>query len=128
MKATFVSVFVIILAICFVIDPTPTVIEDMTDKTIERNLYNTVPLDNSDNYNYNNAQKKKVDPNHYCPKCNSHSLFFEGLDTAEGKRIQLIDCSECNFEWQETWTLSNWFWLKSSSPENHWTSERWNVG
>jgi len=24
-----------------------------------------------------------------------------------------------------TWTLPNWFWLKSSSPDNHWTSERW---
>jgi Zn finger protein HypA/HybF involved in hydrogenase expression len=123
MKTTFVFVFVIILAICFVIDPTPTVIEDMTDKTIERNLYNTVSIDN-----YNNAQKKNVDSDHYCPKCNSHSLSFEGLDTFEGKRIHLIDCNDCNFEWQETWTLSNWFWLKSSSPETHWTSERWNVG
>jgi hypothetical protein len=35
MKTIFVIVFVIILAICFVIDPTPTVVEDMTDKTIE---------------------------------------------------------------------------------------------
>jgi Zn finger protein HypA/HybF involved in hydrogenase expression len=123
MKTTFVFVFVIILAICFVVDPTPTVIEDMTDKTIERNLYNTVSIDN-----YNNAQKKNVDSDHYCPKCNSHSLSFEGLDTFEGKRIHLIDCNDCNFEWQETWTLSNWFWLKSSSPETHLTSERWNVG
>jgi hypothetical protein len=122
MRAIFVSVFVIILAICFVIDPTPTVTEDMTDKTIERNLYNTVSIDN-----YKNDEKKNVDVNHSCPKCSSHSLSFEGLDTFEGKRIQLIDCNDCNFEWQEMWSLPNWFWLKSSSPDNYWTSERWNV-
>jgi hypothetical protein len=124
MKAIFVLVFVIILAICFVFDPTPTVTEDMTDKTIDRNLYNTVSLDSSNNDNYN---KKNVDSNHYCPKCNSHSLSFEGLNTSEGKRIHLINCNDCNFEWQEIWTLPNWFWLKSSS-DNNWTAQRWNVG
>jgi hypothetical protein len=123
MRTVFVIVFVIILAICFVIDPTPNVVEDMTDKTIERSLYNTVSIDN-----YNNVQKKNVDANHSCPKCNSHSLSFEGLDSSEGKRIHLINCSDCNFEWQEMWSLPNWFWLKSSSPDNHWTVERWNVG
>jgi hypothetical protein len=123
MRTIFVLVFVIILAISFVIDPTPTVVEDMTDQTIERSLYNTVSIDN-----YNNVQKNNADANHYCPKCNSHSLSFEALDTAEGKRIHLINCNDCNFEWQEIWSLPNWFWLKSSSPDNHWTSERWNVG
>jgi hypothetical protein len=123
MRAIFVLVFVIILAICFVIDPTPTVVEDMTDKTIERSLYITVSIDN-----YNNVQKKNSDVNHYCPKCNSNSLSFEGLDSSEGKRIHLINCNDCNFEWQEIWSLPNWFWLKSSSPDNYWTSERWNVG
>jgi hypothetical protein len=122
MKAIFVSVFVIILATCFVIDPTPTVAEDMTDKTIERNLYNTVSIDN-----YKNDEKKNVDGNHSCPKCSSHSLSFEGLDLPEGKRIYLINCNDCNFEWQEMWSLPNWFWLKSSSPDIHWTSEIWNV-
>jgi hypothetical protein len=39
----------------------------------------------------------------------------------------LINCKLCDYEWQETWILPNWFWLKSSSPVNHWTSERWNV-
>ena len=75
MKATFVLILFIILAICFVTDPTPTVIEDMTDKTIERYPYNTVSIDN-----YRDAQKKNVDANHSCPKCNSRSLSFEGLD------------------------------------------------
>jgi hypothetical protein len=125
MKATFALVFVIILVICFVVDPTPTVIEDMTDKTIERYLYGT--LDNNSDDNNKSVQKKYVDSNHYCPKCNSHSLSFQGLDTTEGKRIQLIDCNDCNFGWQEMWSLPNWFWLKSSSPDNYWTSERWNV-
>ena len=68
----------------FVIDPTPTVAEDMSDKTIERYLYNTISLDNNNNDNYNNNQKKNTDANHYCPKCNSHSLSFEGLDSSEG--------------------------------------------
>jgi hypothetical protein len=127
MKAKFVLVFVIIFAICFVIDPTPTVTDDMTDKTIERSLYTTVSLDNNNDNNYKSLQKKYVDLNHYCPKCNSHNLAFLGLDTAEGKRIQLIDCNDCNYELQEMWLLPNWLWLKSSSPDNYWTSERWNV-
>ena len=87
MRTIFVLVFVIILAICFVIDPTPTVAEDMSDKTIERYLCNTISLDNNNNDNYNNNQKKNTDANHYCPKCNSHSLSFEGLDSSEGKRF-----------------------------------------
>ena len=128
MKAAFVLVFVIIFAICFVIDPTPTVTDDMTDKTIERYLYGTVSLDNnSDDNKYKSIQKRIVDSNHYCPKCNSHSLFIEGLDTTKGKRIQFIDCNDCNFEWQEMWSLPNWLWLKTLSPDNHWTSERWNT-
>ena len=90
-------------------------------------MYNSFSLDNNSNENYKNAQKKNVDVNHFCPKCNSHSLFFEGLDTSEGKRIQVKDCNDCNFEWQELWSLPNWFWLKSSAPYIHWTSERWNV-
>jgi ssDNA-binding Zn-finger/Zn-ribbon topoisomerase 1 len=128
METTFVLIFVIISAICFVVDPTPTVIEDMSDKIVERLLYGTVSLDNrNDDNDYKSVQKKYVDSNHYCPKCNSHSLSFQGLDTAEGKRIQLIDCNDCGFELQEMWLLPNWFWLKSSSPDNYWTSERWNV-
>ena len=39
----------------------------------------------------------------------------------------MINCKACDHEWQESWILPNWFWLKSSSPNNHWTSERWNV-
>ena len=96
MKATFVLILFIILAICFVADPTPTVIEDMTDKTIERYLYNAASIDN-----YKNDQKKNADANHSCPKCSSHSLSFEGFDLFEGKRIYLIDCNDCNFGWQE---------------------------
>jgi hypothetical protein len=115
MKATFELILFIILAIFFVTDPTPTVIEDMTDKTtIESYQYNTTSIDN-----YKNDQKKNVDPNHSCPKCSSHSLSFEGLDLLEGKRIHLINCNDCNFEWQEMWSLPNWFWLKSLPPDNY---------
>ena len=96
----------------------------MSDKTTERSLYSTASSDNSNDGNYKDDKKKNIDSNHYCPKCNSHSLSFLGLDTAEGKRIQLIDCNDCKFEWQETWSLPNWYWLKSSSPDSYWTSER----
>src|SRR5215204_5097177 len=108
---------VMIFAICFAIDPTPTVIEDMTDKTIESYLYNTASLDNNNNDNNKNVQKKYADVNHSCPKCKSHSLSFEGLDISKGKGIQMIDCNDCNFEKEEMWSLQNWFWLKSSAPD-----------
>jgi DNA-directed RNA polymerase subunit M/transcription elongation factor TFIIS len=127
MRTSFVFILVIMLAICFTIDPTQTIAEDMTDKTIERYLYNILSTDNNSNGNINDDKKdqnKNVDVKHSCPRCNSHSLTFEGLSTSEGKVVQLINCKSCSFEWQETWTLPNWFWLKSSSPDNHWTSDR----
>ena len=98
----------------------------MTDKTIERYLYNTLLTDNnnSNNNNDKNDQRKNVDVKHFCPRCHSHSLTFERLNTSEGKVIQLINCKSCSFEWQEIWTLPNWFLLKSSLPYNHWTAER----
>ena len=123
MWALFVLIFVIVLAICFTIDPTPTVIEDTTDKTIERYLYNTLIKDNSKSNNNDDKKDQNKNVDHSCPRCYSHSLTFEGLSKSEGKVIQLINCKSCSFEWQETWTLPNWFWLKSSSPDNHWTSE-----
>jgi|SRR5215207_224189 len=124
MRTLFVLFLVIILVICFTTDPTPTVVQDMTETTKERYLYYTSSTDNSNsNNNDKNDQKKNIDVNHFCSKCNSHSLSFEGLDTATGRQIQLINCNDCGFEWQETWTLPNWFWLKSSLPYNHWTSE-----
>ncbi len=126
MRAWLVLFLFFILAICFTLDPTPTIAEDTTDKTIERYLYlcNTALTDNASSDK--NGQKNS-DVKHFCPKCKSHSLTFEGLSIPEGKQIQLISCKDCGFEWQETWTLPNWFWLKSSSPNNHWTSERWNI-
>ena len=127
MKSSFALSLVIALAICFTTDPTPTVAEDTTDKTIERYLYNTPPsTDNNINNNDKNDQRKNTDVKHSCPKCNSYSLTFKGLSIYEGKKIQIISCNDCSVKLQEIWTLPNWFWLKSSSPNNHWTSERWN--
>ena len=125
MRAWLGLILFFVLAICFTSDPTPTIAEDTTDKIIERYLFNSALTDNNNGDNGN--QKKNADVKHYCPKCNSDSLSFEGLNTFEGKQIQLINCKVCDYEWQETWTLPNWFWLKSSSPDNHWTSERWNL-
>ena len=124
MKSSFVLSLVIALAVCFTTDPTPTMAEDTTDKITERYLYNIPSTDNNNNDDDKNDQKKKADIKHSCSKCSSHSLTFEGLGISEGKQIQFIGCNDCSFEWQETWILPNWFWLKSSSPDNHWTSER----
>jgi DNA-directed RNA polymerase subunit M/transcription elongation factor TFIIS len=127
MRAWLVLILFSVLAICFILDPTPTIVEDTTDKTTERYpyLYNTVQADNNTNSDKND-QKKNLDIGHFCSKCKSHSLTFEGLNTHEGKQVQLINCRACGYEWQEIWILPNWLWLKTTSPNNHWTSERWN--
>jgi DNA-directed RNA polymerase subunit M/transcription elongation factor TFIIS len=127
MRAWLVLILFSVLAICFTLDPTPTVAEDITDKMAERHLYLYNPVQVGDSNNDKNDQKKNTDIKHLCPKCKSHSLTFEGLNIHEGKQIQLINCGACSYEWQESWILPNWFWLKSSSPYNHWTSERWNT-
>ena len=108
-------------------DPTPTIAEDTTDKTIERYLYlyNNAITDNTSNDK--NDQNKNSDVKHFCARCKSDSLTFEGLSISEGKQIQIINCKACGYEWHETWTLPNWFWLKSRSPDNHWTSDKWNL-
>jgi len=102
MRASVVLILVIILAICFTTDPTPTVVEDTTEMTKQKYLYNTPSTDNSNNNNDKNDQKKNVDIKHSCPRCNSHSLTFERLSISEGKVIQLINCKACSFEWRET--------------------------
>ena len=117
-------ILVAVLAVCFTTDPTTTVAKDTTDKTIERHLYIYPSTDSNNKNNYKNDSNNI---NHFCLKCKSYGLTFEGHSTSEGKLIQLINCKACSFEWQETWTLPNWFWLKSSSPTSHWTSERWNI-
>ena len=107
-------------------DPTPTIAEDTTDKITERYLYlyNNAITDNTSNDK--NDEKKNSDVKHFCSKCKSYSLTFEGLSISEGKQIQLINCNVCSYEWQ-AWILPNWFWLKSTSPDNHWTSDRWDL-
>jgi hypothetical protein len=64
----------IIIGYCFshlfTTDPTPTVAEDTTDKTMERYLY----IPSTDNNNDKNDQKKKAEVMYSCPKCSSHSL------------------------------------------------------
>ena len=125
MRTWLVLIVFAVMAVCFTLDPTPTIAEDTTDKIIERQLYNIPFTDN--NNNDKNEQKENVDVIHSCPRCKSHSLSFEGLNTHKGEQIQLIDCKICGYEWQETWTLPNWFCLKSLSADSHWTSERWNM-
>jgi DNA-directed RNA polymerase subunit M/transcription elongation factor TFIIS len=127
MKTYLVLTLFVTLVICFITDPTPTVTEDTTDRSIERYQYAPLTYNNNNDVNDKDEQKKiGGDVNHSCPKCNSHSLSFEGLSMSKGKQIQLINCSTCDFEWLEMWVLPNWFWLKSSLLYNHWTSIMWN--
>ena len=115
MNGSYVIIFLISFATSFTIDPTPTGPEDTTDFHFF--------LSASDNSNNKNGERKIHNTKHVCPKCNSGSLTFEGTNTGNGKLIQTITCT-CGFEWQETWILSNWFWLKSSSSDDHWTSNK----
>jgi DNA-directed RNA polymerase subunit M/transcription elongation factor TFIIS len=127
MKTYLVLTLFVTLVICFITDPTPTVAEDTTDRSIERYQYAPLTYNNNNNVNENDEQKNVGgDVNHSCPKCNSHSLSFEGLSMSEGRQIQLINCSTCGFEWLKMWVLPNWFWLKSSLLYNHWISIMWN--
>lgn len=97
----------------------------MADNTAKQNNRDVATSD--DKFNRNKTNSKIQNDKHLCPECKSHSLRFKTLSINEGKQIQLIICKTCGFEWEEIWTLPNWFWLKSSSPDNHWTSERWNI-
>jgi hypothetical protein len=70
-----------------------------------------------------NGERKIHDTKHVCPKCNSGSLTFEGTNAGKGELIQTITRT-CSIKWQETWTLSSWCWLKSSSSHDHWISNK----
>src|SRR5918994_5009068 len=96
--------------ILFSIDPETTLLADITQKLNYRDIVETDDRLNKDKSN------KKIQYDKHCPNCESRSLSFEGLNNYEGKQIQLINCKSCDYEWEETWTLPNWFWLKSSSP------------
>ena len=106
---------VLAVLILFSVDPKTSLVADYVHK---QNYKISVVPDDKRNTSY-----KLQNGEHICPKCESHSLSFKALNAYEGKQIQLISCKTCDFEWQETWTLPNWFWIKSSLLDNHWTSE-----
>ena len=56
MKAYFVLALFVTLVICFVTDPTPTVAEDTTDRSIER--YQYTPITHNNNSNNVNGTKE----------------------------------------------------------------------
>jgi DNA-directed RNA polymerase subunit M/transcription elongation factor TFIIS len=109
--------------ILFSIDPDTSLVAD--NNVLKQNYRDIVVSD--DKSDKHKANHNLQNGEHLCPVCQSNSLSFESLNTHKGNQIQLINCKVCDYEWQETWTLPNWYWLKSSSPDNHWTSERWNV-
>ena len=110
------------MLILFSLDPETSLVADNTTIQNNRDIATS-----DDKFNKNKTNSKIQNDKHLCPECKSDSLTFESLSIYEGKQIQLINCKTCGFEWQEMWTLPNWFWLKSSSQHNHWTSERWNI-
>jgi len=70
MRAWLVLFLFFILAICFTLDPTPTIAEDTTDKTIEGYLYlyNTALTDNTSSGK--NDEKKNSDVKHFVLNAN----------------------------------------------------------
>jgi hypothetical protein len=119
MNTAFPFSLVLPVLILFSIDPDTSLVANNAYKQNYRDVAISEDKDKT-KYKIQNGE-------HFCPRCESHSLAFESLNTSEGKQIQLINCKTCEYEWQEAWTLPNWFWLKSSSPDNHWTSGRWNT-
>ena len=115
--------FSIVLAVIsvFSIDPDTSL---LADNVFKLNYRDAAVIDDTTRDRNNNNNRIQNDN---CPNCKSFNLSFESLNTYSGKQIQLINCRVCDYEWQETWILPNWFWLKSSSPDNHWTSQRWNT-
>ena len=111
---------VLLVLIVFSFDPDTSL---LADNVFKLNYRDAAVIDDTTRDKSNNNRIQ----NDNCPNCKSLNLSFESLNTYSGKQIQLINCRVCDYEWQETWILPNWFWLKSSSPDNHWTSERWNV-
>jgi hypothetical protein len=110
--------------IIFSIDPDTSLVADNAYKINYRDTASEIDDKRRDKSSNNSRIQNDK---HICPNCESFNLSFESLNTHLGKQIQLINCRVCNYEWQETWILPNWFWLKSSSSNNHWTSERWNT-
>jgi hypothetical protein len=113
--------------IVFSIDPDTSLVADNTFKQKFRDI---AVFD--DKLNKYKGKNKIQNGEHLCPQCKSHFLTVQPIDDMDidkkgGQSIQSIKCRDCGSHWKETWTLPNWFWLKSSSLDNHWTSERWNT-
>ena len=123
LKGEAVEVIILAVLVIFSLDPDTSLVADNVFKINYRDTASVI----DDKPRYKISNNKIQNDQHHCPRCESHYLAFESLNTYEGKQIQLINCKTCEYEWQESWILPNWFWLKSSSQDNHWTSERWNT-
>jgi hypothetical protein len=117
---------VLTVLILFSIDPETSL---LADKTYKQNYRDIVVSD--DKLNKDKSKDIVQNGEHLCPQCKSHFLTVQpidntGIETNGGQSVQSIKCRDCGSQWKEIWTLPNWFWLKSSSPDNHWTFEKWN--
>ena len=100
---------VLLVVILFSVDPNTSLV---ADKIYELNHRDSVVSD--DKGNKDKDDNKVHNGEHICLQCKSHSLTLQPVNIdREGQQvIQLIECRDCRFEWQETWTLPNWFWSK----------------
>jgi hypothetical protein len=117
---------VLLVLVLFSFDPNTSLVADNTYKPNYRDIAASDDKSNKDKIN--NIQNGE----RLCPQCKSLSLTAQPINpdteqqtkTDQGQSIQSLTCQDCGFQWQETWRLPNWIWLKSSSPDNHWT-QKW---
>ena len=120
---------VLLVLVLFSFDPNTSLVADNTYKPNYRDIATSDDKSNKDKSNNEIQNGERL-----CPQCKSHLLTNQPINTEteqdtntdRGQSVQSIKCRDCGFQWQETWRLPNWIWLKSSSPDNHWT-QRWNT-
>ena len=109
---------VLLVLVLFSFDPNTSLVADNTYKPNYRDIATSDDKSNKDKSNNEIQNGERL-----CPQCKSHL----DTNTDRGQSVQSIKCQDCGFQWQETWRLPNWIWLKSSSQDNNEDSERWNI-
>jgi hypothetical protein len=120
---------VLLVLVLFSFDPKTSLVAHYTYKPNYRDIASSNYKSNKDKSN-----NKIQNCERPCPQCKSLFLTAQpiniateqDINTDQGQSVQSIKCRNCGFQWQETWRLPNWIWLKSSSPDNHWT-QKWNT-
>src|SRR5215207_4345359 len=100
---------VLLVIILFSVDPNTSLVAD----TIYKPNYRDGAV-SDDKGNKDNGYNKVHNGEHICLQCKSHSLTLQPseIDREGGQLVQSIECRDCGFQWQELWTLPNWFWSR----------------